>query len=101
MAISVAISCLHFDKRKGLMSSLERRNDVVRCNRQQRYKFIVNGTWTMFHGVINVDAAIMGIGTMIKFLRPSTPVPTSPCIISCALCGWRAHQLGNPQGAKG
>jgi hypothetical protein len=23
----------------------------------------------MFHGVINVDAAIMGIGTMIKFLQ--------------------------------
>ena len=65
MAISVAIGCLDFDKRKGLMSLLESRNDVVRCNRQQRYKFIVNVTWTMFHDVINVDA-IMGIGTRIK-----------------------------------
>jgi hypothetical protein len=49
MAISVAIGCLDLDKRKGLMSSLESRNDMVRCNRQWRYKFIVNVTWTMFH----------------------------------------------------
>jgi hypothetical protein len=46
MAVSVAIGCLEFDKRKGLTSLLERRNDVVRCNRQQQYKFIVNRTWT-------------------------------------------------------
>jgi hypothetical protein len=67
MAISVAIGCLDFDKRKGLMSSLESRNDVVQWDRQQRYKFIVNGTWAMFHDVINVDA-IMDIGTRVKFL---------------------------------
>jgi hypothetical protein len=40
---------LGLDKRKGLMSSLQSRNDMVsRCDRQQRYKFIVNGMWTMF-----------------------------------------------------
>ena len=100
MAISVAISCLHFDKRKGLMSSLESRNDVVRCNRQQRYKFIVNGTWTMFHDVINVDAHHgYRDQDQVPLVHPhqclhhhaSLPVP----------CGWRVHQLANPQGAKG
>jgi hypothetical protein len=55
MAISVAISCLDLDKRIGLMSSLESRNDMVRCDRQWRYKFIVNVTWTMFHDAINMD----------------------------------------------
>jgi hypothetical protein len=59
MAGSVAISCLHLDKRKSLMSSLESRNDMVRCNRQWRYKFIVNVTLSLFHGVINVDAIIV------------------------------------------
>jgi hypothetical protein len=44
MAISVAIGCLEFDKRKDMMSLLESRNDVVRCDQRQRYKFIVNGT---------------------------------------------------------
>jgi hypothetical protein len=47
MAITVAIGCLDFDKRKGLMSSLDSRNDMVRCNRWWRYKFIVNETWNM------------------------------------------------------
>jgi hypothetical protein len=67
VAISVAIGCLDLDKRKGLMSSLESRNDVVRCDRQQRYKFIVNVTWTMFHDAINMDA-MMSRGTRVKFL---------------------------------
>jgi hypothetical protein len=58
---------LELDKRNGLMSLMESRNDVVRHDRWQRYKFIVNGTWTMFHDVINMDA-IMGIGTRVKFL---------------------------------
>jgi hypothetical protein len=90
MAISIAIGCLHFDKRKGLMSLLD---DMVRHDRQQRYKFIVNGTWTMFHDVINVDA-IMGIGSRIKFLQS---IHTSAYITSQASlpvhCGWRVHQL--------
>jgi hypothetical protein len=64
---SIAIVILKLDKRNGLISLLESRNDVVRCHRWQRYKFIVNGTWTMFHDVINVDA-IIGIGTRVKFL---------------------------------
>ena len=67
MARSVAISCLHLDKRKCLMSSLESRNDMVRCNRQWRYKFIVNVALSLFHDVTNVDA-IMGRGTRDKFL---------------------------------
>jgi hypothetical protein len=33
MAISVAIGSLEFDERKGLMSLLESRNDVVRHDR--------------------------------------------------------------------
>jgi hypothetical protein len=56
MAVSVAISCLDLDKRKSLMSSLESRNDMVRHDRWQRYKFIVNVTWTMFHHAIKADA---------------------------------------------
>jgi hypothetical protein len=67
MARSVAVSCLHLDKRKCLMSSLEGRNDVVRCNRWWRYKFIVNGILTLFRDVTIVDA-IMGRGTRVKFL---------------------------------
>jgi hypothetical protein len=67
MAVSVAIGCLDFDKMKGLLSLLESQKDMVRCNRQQKYKLIVNGTWTLFHDVINVHA-IMGIWTMVKFL---------------------------------
>ena len=50
------------------MPSLESRNDMLRCDRQWRNKFIVNGTWTMFHNVLNMHA-IMGIGTRIKFLQ--------------------------------
>jgi hypothetical protein len=49
MVISVVIGCLDFDKRKGLMSLLEGKNDVFRCNRWQRDKFKVNVAWTMFH----------------------------------------------------
>jgi hypothetical protein len=67
MAVSVVIGCLDLDKRKSLMSSLESRNDVVRCDRQWRYKFIVNVSWTMFNDAINVDA-IMRRGTGVKFL---------------------------------
>jgi hypothetical protein len=65
MAISVVIGCLDFDKRKGLMSFLEGRNDVVRHNRQQRYRCIMDVTCTLIH--INVDA-IMSRGTRVKFL---------------------------------
>jgi hypothetical protein len=36
------VAPLDFDKRKGLMSLLESRNDVVRHDSQWRYKFIVN-----------------------------------------------------------
>jgi hypothetical protein len=37
------VAPLDFDKRKGLMSLLESRNDMVRHDRQWwRYKFIVN-----------------------------------------------------------
>jgi hypothetical protein len=67
MAISVAISCLELDKRKGLMLMLESRNDMVRHDRWQRCKFIVNVTWNMFHDAINVDA-IVSRGTRVKFL---------------------------------
>jgi hypothetical protein len=44
IAISVAIGFLDLDKRKGLMSLLEGRNDMGRYNRQWRYKFRVNVT---------------------------------------------------------
>jgi hypothetical protein len=67
MAISAAIGCLDFDKRKCLMSSLESRSDVVICDRQRRYKFIVNVTLSLFHDVTNVDG-IMFRGTRVKFL---------------------------------
>jgi hypothetical protein len=67
MAVSVAIGCLDFDKRECLMSSPESRNDMVRSDREWIYKFIVNVTLSLFHGVINVDA-IMGRGTRVKFL---------------------------------
>jgi hypothetical protein len=36
------VAPLDFDKRKGLMSLLESRNDVVRHDRQWRYKFIAS-----------------------------------------------------------
>ena len=49
------------------MSSLESRNDMVRCDRQWRYKFIVNVTLSLFHDVTIMDA-IMGRGTRVKFL---------------------------------
>jgi hypothetical protein len=67
MAISVAISCLDFDKRKCLMSSLKSRNDMVRHSGQWSYKFIVDVTWIMFHDAINMDA-IMSRGTRVKVL---------------------------------
>jgi hypothetical protein len=67
MARSIAISCLHLDKGKCLMSLLESRNDMVRHNRWQRYKLIVNVTLSLFHDVTIVDA-IMGRGTRVKFL---------------------------------
>jgi hypothetical protein len=54
--VAVAIGCLDFDKMKCLMSLLESRNDVVRCDRWQRYKFIVNVTLSLFRDVANVDA---------------------------------------------
>jgi hypothetical protein len=101
IAISVAIGCLDLDKRKGLMSSLESRNDMVRCDRWQRYKFIlVNVTWTMFHDAINVDV-IMSRGTRSSSFSPSTPMPSSPCIITFAfLSAQSVQQSANPQGAK-
>jgi hypothetical protein len=34
MSISIAIGCLDFQKRNGLMSLLESRNDMVRHDRQ-------------------------------------------------------------------
>jgi hypothetical protein len=37
------------------------------CDKWQRYKFIMNGTWAMFHDVIDVNP-IMDIGTRVKFL---------------------------------
>jgi hypothetical protein len=67
MVVSIAISCLHFDQGKCLMSSLKSRNDVVRRDRRWRYKFIVNVTLSLFHDVTNMDA-IMGRGTRVKLL---------------------------------
>jgi hypothetical protein len=67
MVISVAIGCLDFDKRKWLMSLLGSRNDVVRHERWQKYKFIVNVTLSLFYDVTNVDA-IRFRGTRVKFL---------------------------------
>jgi hypothetical protein len=48
MAISVAIGHLNFDKRKGLMSLLESRNDMVRCN-MQPVKVQVHSEWDLGH----------------------------------------------------
>jgi hypothetical protein len=58
---------------------LEGKNDVVRCNRWQRYKFIVNVAWTMFHDASRVE------GSRSSSFSPSTPMPSSPCIITFAV----------------
>jgi hypothetical protein len=39
MALSIVIGCFDFDKRKCLISLLESRNDMVRHDWQQSYKF--------------------------------------------------------------
>jgi hypothetical protein len=65
------VAPLDFYKRKGLMSLLESRNDMVGHDRQWRYKFIVNVTWTSHACSMmpssNVDV-IMSRGTRVKFL---------------------------------